>query len=303
MFKYFCLLIIVLCSCNQTKKESNVIRVSVLRGPSAIAFAQWMEKAPVIDGKTISVELIDSPDLMQAIMIKGETDLAVLPMISAANLYNKGIRFTLLGCPVWGTLYLVGRKDTRNDKNKVLHIFGAGTTPDILTRYYLAQHNLDYTLNYSLATAREVMQGLLAGKVETAVLGEPFLSMALHKDSTLQILADLNNPGNQATGFPQTAILLNASFSRKREQMDHLLTESCLFATGQPEEAIRILEEKGVFKSGMLSPDGIERSKIQYIPAKEITENILQLLQLINQYEPKAIGGKLPDEEFITGKQ
>lgn len=56
-----------------------MIRVSVLRGPSAIAFAHWMKETPVIDGKPLSVRIIDSPDLMQATLIKGEADIAVLP--------------------------------------------------------------------------------------------------------------------------------------------------------------------------------------------------------------------------------
>lgn len=274
------------------------MRVSVLRGPSAIAFAQWMEVPPVIDGQTVSVELIDSPDRMQAALIKGETDLAVLPMISAANLYNKGIRFTLLGCPVWGTLYLVGRERQKTRDNNTLHIFGAKTTPDILTRYYLNQYNLDYSLNYSFATAREIMLGILANKIETAVLGEPFLSMALGKDSTLRILADLNNPGNQSLGFPQTAVICTLSDNAKQEKLEKLIQESCRFAMEHPDKAIRILEEKEVFKAGMLTPAGIERCKINYLPAKEAKESIHQFLLLIDQYEPKAIGGKLPDKEF-----
>ena len=56
-----------------------------------------MKEAPVIDGKPVSVRIIDSPGLMQAALIKGEADIAVLPMISAANLYNKGIRYHLAG--------------------------------------------------------------------------------------------------------------------------------------------------------------------------------------------------------------
>ena len=84
-----------------------MIRVSVLRGPSAIAFAHWMKETPVIDGKPLSVRIIDSPDLMQATLIKGEADIAVLPMISAVNLYNKrhsisSGRLSDMGYPLFG---------------------------------------------------------------------------------------------------------------------------------------------------------------------------------------------------------
>ncbi|WP_308549711.1 ABC transporter substrate-binding protein [uncultured Parabacteroides sp.] len=299
-FRCFCVLLILCCCNSKPNTEAEAIHVSVLRGPSAIAFAHWLKEAPVIDGKPVSVRIIDSPDLMQAALIKGEADIAVLPMISAANLYNKGIRYHLAGCPIWGTLYLAGRsgKEISGGNKPVLHIFGAGTTPDILTRHYLRQHKLDYTLNYSFTTAREIMQGLLAGKVDHAVLGEPFLSIALHNDSTLQILADLNRPDSASLGFAQTAILYAPALKKNQKTIDSLLNLSCRFAVEQPEQAIRILEKENIFASGMLTPESIERCKIDYKTASEAQENILRFLQLIGQYEPKALGGKMPDEKF-----
>lgn len=302
MNKYIvALLFLILCSCKGKKNENETIRVSVLRGPSAIAFTEWMENAPHLDGKTFSVEIIDSPEIMQASLIKGKTDIAVLPMISAANLYNKGVCYPLLGCPIWGTLYLVKKEGNaeKNEISEMLHIFGAGTTPDILTRYYLQQNHLEYLLNYSFPTAREIMQGLLVGKIESAVLSEPYLSMALNKDSSLQIIADLNVHDSSSYGFAQTAILCKPSLLDKQSVLDSLLDVSCRFATEKPKQVIHLLESKGVFPKGMLTAESIERCKIHYVPASDAKENILRFLQLVDQYEPAAIGGKLPDNSFI----
>lgn len=305
MIRYFCMLLLILCSCHNGKKESDVIRVSVLRGPSVIAFAQMLEDSPVIDGKRLSVEVVDSPEIMQALLIKGQADVAALPMINAANLYNKGLKYTLLGCPVWGNLYIVGKGDTMKHSSEppTLHIFGAGTTPDILTRYYLKQQGLSYSLNYSFTTPREIAQGLLSSQIHTAVLAEPFLSVALQKDSTLHILSGLNNPDSNSQGFAQTAIVYAPSLSDKKELLDSLLTASCRFAAEQPEKAIRILESRNIFAPGSLTPASIERCRIEYRTAVEAQKSILDFLKLIGQYEPKAIGGKVPDETFITGKQ
>ncbi len=302
IIRFCCLILLFLCSCGHSPKQDGAIRVSVLRGPSAIAFAGWMEKAPVIEGKPIQVKVIDSPDLMQAVLIKGETDIAVLPMISAANLYNKGIKYPLWGCPVWGTLYLVGQeqKTETNTTGETLHIFGAGTTPDILTRHYLQQHHLHYSLNYTFSTAHEIMQGLLAGKIKTAVIGEPFLSMALKKDSTLHILADLNYQNESTPGFAQTAILCTPSLKKRKLSLDSLLQASCSFATENPEQAIHILEDKQVFAPGMLTKESIERCKIEYYPVAQSRKSIQDFLKLIEEYEPKALGGKLPDAGFYN---
>lgn len=305
MIKYFCLFLLILCSCNRGKKENNVFHVAVLRGPSVIAFAKMIEDSPEIDSKRLSVDIVDSPEQMQALLIKGEADLAALPMINAANLYNKGLKYSLLGCPVWGNLYIVEKKgyNAPSQGTNTLHIFGAGTTPDILTRYYLEQKGLTYSLNYSFSTPQEISQGLLSGQIRTAVMAEPFLSLILRKDSTLYIKSSLNNPDSTSPGFAQTAIVYAPSLQGKSTILDSLLDESCQFAVNQPEQAIKILENRNIFVPGSLTPESIERCQIKYLSTKEAKRSILDFLRLIGKYEPKAIGGKVPNDGFMPEKQ
>jgi len=288
----FIAIIFFLIGC-KAKKEGNEIRVTVLRGPSAIAFAYWMENPPRINGKTVILDIVDSPEQMQALLIKKESDIAVLPMINAANLYNKGINYRLAGCPVWGNIYLVGKPDA-----KYLHIFGAGTTPDILARHYIEKHQLPYELNYTLGTPSEISRGLLAGKVEAAVLAEPFVSMVLREDADQKILADLNNPKENSPGFAETAILIHADLTNERHIIDSLLKTSCLYAVEKPGEVIRILENKELFPKGLLTKEGIERCRIKYMTTVEARTEIEEFLSVIYKYEPKAIGNTIPDEDF-----
>lgn len=76
------------------------------------------------------------------------------------------------------------------------------------------------------------------------------------------------------------------------------MNKSCQFAIYQPEEAIRILESRKIFTPGALTPESIERCRIKYLSIGEAKESILDFLRLIKEYEPKAIGGKLPDDAF-----
>lgn len=268
MIKYIFLLFILCCSgCRHAQTEDTVIKVSVLRGPSVIAFADWLENPPIIDNKKVQVKVVDSPDLAQALLIKQETDIAVLPMINAANLYNKGIKIKLAGCPIWGTLYLVEKTPL---KEPALYVFGNGTTPDILTRYYLGRRRSDYPLNYAFNTAGEITQGILAGKVNRAVLGEPFLSIALRKDSSLRITADLNHLTDSDTlGFAQTAVVYTPTMEKYRIAFEDALRASCQKAVRYPKETIHSLEEHGIFAQGALTPESIERCKIHYLSAIE----------------------------------
>ena len=293
----FFILILLLTGCRSSSDQE--IRAVVLRGPSVMAFAQWLEQPPVIGGKRVAVTVAESPDIARAALIKGEAEIAVLPTISAANLYNKGVRLEMAGCPIWGTLYLIGRTGS-NDST--IHIFGRGTTPDILTRHYLSNKGQQPPLNYVFQTAGEITQGLMAKKINRAVVSEPFLTIALRKDTTLRIIADLNRTETSEMGFAQTAIVLTPDMSALRDTLNSLLAESCRFANERPEEAIRILEDKKLFAPGMLTPEAIRRCRLDYKNSQEAQAEIDTFLRLIFQYEPKAIGGKLPDARFIASR-
>lgn len=289
-----CLLILPACRKNKIPAGSR-LQVAVLRGPSAIAFAGWMKHPPEIAGRPVTIEIVDSPELIQAKIIKEEADIAVLPMIGAANLYTKGSRYKLAGCPIWGTLYLAGRDSFRS-----IHLFGAGTTPDLLARHYLEKEKMPVALNYAFSTPREILQGIGAGKVTAAVLSEPFLGMALHRDSTFHVLADLNRPNPSSGGFAQTAVVYRPWLQPYRETLDSLLAETCREVTRHPRQTIRTLEEKEVFAPGMLTTESIERCRIAYRRAEEAENSIRSFLEIIARYEPKAIGGRLPDSGFIS---
>lgn len=298
IFRYIflCLLLAGLCDCSGGRKNDDSICVSVLRGPSAVAFAGWMEHPPLLGGKRLDVNVYDSPEQVQAAMIKGEADIAVLPMVNAANLYTKKIPYVLAGCPLWGTLYIIGKVPV--DK---LNVFGMGTTPDILTRDFMERTQWNCTLDYSLTTPSEVTQAMLMGKVQAAVLSEPFVGMVLQRDTLIHILADLNHPdGSDGQGFAQTAVMIRSSLSNERKMIDSLLTATCLFARERPEEVICTLKNRKLFAAGMLTPAGLERLRIQYVPAAGAEAEIRSFLELIYRYEPKAIGGQMPDRGFIT---
>ncbi|MDR2968044.1 MAG: ABC transporter substrate-binding protein [Tannerellaceae bacterium] len=294
--KYLIPITLCLCllACRGAEKQADEWKAVVLRGPSALAFAQWMKEQPEVDGRKITVRIADSPDQVAAALVKEEADLAVLPMINAANLYNKGVPYRLAGCPIWGNLYIVGRENARR-----LHVFGRGATPNILSRYYLDHHKLPYVPVYTLETASEVVRGILGGKVEAAVLPEPFVSMVLERDSTFRLLSNLNTSARGARGFAETAILLHNSLGDKAEVFDQLIKETCRFAAQHPDSVIPIMEQRAVFPPGMLTAGAIKRSNILYIPADEAEKEIRSFLEIIYRYEPQAIGGKMPAAGFF----
>ena len=88
-----------------------------------------------------------------------------------------------------------------------------------------------------------------------------------------------------------------------RIAFEDALRASCQKAVRYPKETIHSLEEHGIFAQGALTPESIERCKIHYFSAIEANMAVMDFLRLIEQYEPKAVGGRHPDAGFIPEKQ
>jgi len=93
------LLVVLLLSCS--KKPSDTIRIGVLEGPSAVSFIQLIDQPTLIEDKKIEIIIKSEPLQIQALMMQGELDFAILPTVMAANLYNKGLGYRMVACPIW----------------------------------------------------------------------------------------------------------------------------------------------------------------------------------------------------------
>lgn len=287
------------------KTSTSSLRIALLKGPSAMAFISLSDSGRYLQDKLLDVDLYDSPAQIQALMTQGMVDIAVLPMALAANLYNKGVDYSLLGCPVWGNLFWISKKGTLSADKKEVYIFGQGSTPDLITRYLQCQESLisvkNYHIVYTYNTPQEIVRGLWGGIVTDAVLPEPFVSMSLHKDSSLYIrydLAELFSPG----GFPQTAVLLRNGLRDDTvliRSLDSLFKECTVNINEYSPDLINRLVEKKLISDTVGVKSLIRHCRIIYRPASFICEDIADLMNLLYLYQPKSIGGKIPDKEFI----
>mgnify|MGYP001022538194 CR=1 FL=1 len=173
-------------SCSNT--DSNAVAIGVLQGPSAMSFIKIIDENPMIDGKKINLIIKDEPQQIQAMMMQNKLDFAVLPTIMAANLYNKGVKYQMMACPVWGSLYIV----SSNDKikaiddlvGKKIHIFGQGATVDILLQREIELNHLkNIQLDYTYTTNPDLAAALQQNIIRTAVISEPLVSVLIRKNS------------------------------------------------------------------------------------------------------------------------
>ena len=128
------IIILIFSACKP--KEDNVIRIGVLDGPTAISAIRLIDKPLQINGRKIELIVKSDPQQIQAMMMRHKLDFAVLPTVMAANLFNRGVDYRMIACPVWGTLYIVSNNKDINLfedlSGRTVSVFGQGATPDVL---------------------------------------------------------------------------------------------------------------------------------------------------------------------------
>ncbi len=294
------------------EKDSNTIKIGILEGPSAVSFIKMIDQPPTIAGRKVEFIIKSEPIQIQALMMQNQLDFAVLPTIMAANLYNKGVDFRLLAIPIWGTLYLISSdsavQHVDDIENCTVYVFGQGTTADILFQDFIQKQGMqNVKIDYSYNTNQEISAAILHQKIKLAIVSEPMTSVLLAKDAHLKIITKITCEENHFTNneniFAQTALLLNNRLSSNYTDIIQAITvhysASCDFTSQQTEEAAKLLVQHGYYPDLKTATLSIPLCNIKYSSAAEAQEKIKRYLNIFHTFEPKSIGGKIPDDAFF----
>ena len=308
-------LVLILTGCHSGQVKEESVSLLTLKGPSAMGMIYLIDSPGQVIPEKLNIEILDEPMLVRARILKDKPELAVLPLNMGAILYNKEIDYQIIAIPVWGTLYLLGSDTNINGwtslKNKRIFLMGKGTTPDILVRYLLNLHGLkpdqDVILDYSFPTHIDLANAVSAGQAKLAVISEPLVSLVRTRNPSILKLLSLNEewaktfPGNPE--MPQTALLGRIDFIRDHPDWIRRICEAWMRSTGlvnlHPEQAAGRIVFHKILPDTVSVLNSIPGCNLKFRYASEIRSEIGQYLQVFFTFNPDAVGGKIPDEEFI----
>ena len=122
-------------------------------------------------------------------------DAATLPSNIAAQLWNRDVDVKITATFLWGVLYIVGTDPESGIPGlagRQVYSLGRGSTPDLLLRYLLGTEGIDpeadLTIAYGLGQI-ELSQLLIAGRIDAAVLPEPFVTRTLSANEDIGVIA------------------------------------------------------------------------------------------------------------------
>ena len=298
---------------NTEVEEKAKINVVALKGPTALGSVKLWEDSENGDTEAVyNISVVGDPSEAVAKIANKDADVAMVPTNMASVLYNKTSKnVNIAAINTLGVLYLV-----TNDKSissikdlagKTVFVSGQGATPDFVLRYILKKNGLtpgkDVTLEYK-SEHSELAAQVISENVSIAVLPEPFVSQVLTKNSKIRVSLDLTNEWNKITDdsvLTMGSIVVRKDFLKnKKEDFDKFLKsyqKSVEYVSENTENAAELADKFGIMQKE-IAIKALPKCNVVFISGNEMQQKTENFLKILYDFEPKSIGGKIPDEDF-----
>lgn len=298
----------MLCSCAQEKGEpEDKLSIGAMRGPTAMGMVKLMRDGA--DKYDFSLQT-EAAAFVTA-LTKGEIDIAAVPANLAAVIYNNTDgKVRLLAVNTLNVLYIVGRdesiKSLSDLEGKKLYATGEAAVPEYVLRYILESNGLGADIQWCSDTT-EVLSYISSDGDALAMLPQPFVSAAQLQTEGLKILIDLGEEWKklQPDSDIITGVIVARSelISEQPDRVEEFLREyeaSVGFVTANTQAAAELIGEYEIVKAP-IAEKALPYCGITYMSGEEMKQKVSNFLSVLYGSDPKAVGGKMPDDGFYYG--
>lgn len=287
------------------------IRIAGLKGPTSMGMVKLMEdSANEAADNRYSFSLHGSADEVTPKLIQGELDMASLPANLAAVLYNNtGGALKVLAVNTLGVLYIVEKGTSISSfadlKGKTIYATGKGSTPEYTIRYLLTQNGIDpdkdVTLEFKSEPA-EVVSLLASTEGGIAMLPQPYVTAAMSKVEGLRMAIDLTAAWEETGADSKliTGVLIARTdfINAHPDAVETFLKEyaaSVDWVVANPKEAAALCEKFDIAKA-QIAEKALPYCNITFLSGDAMKTALSGYLKILFDQNPKAVGGKLPDD-------
>jgi len=296
-----------------TTKETKVISIGVLKGPTGMGMVKLMEDDHSSETAKYEFSAYSSPDELVGKIINKEVDIAALPTNLASVIYNKTEgEIAMIAVNTLGVLYVVdstGEVQSLKDLDgKKISASGKGTVVEYAFSYLLKSNGIDpendLEIDYSLSH-EELAAAVAAGDIDIALLPQPHVTTAIMKNQDVKIAIDLTKEWDALSNGSQLAmgcLVANKSFlDENKEAVNEFLSaysSSVDWVNDNPDLAGEWIEKYGILGNKAVAVKAIPKSSIVFIEGIKVKETLEGFYKVLFEQNPKALGGAMPDDAF-----
>ena len=293
------------------KKDDTVIRVGSLKGPTTIGIVNLMDKSSKGESEgNYEFTMSTAPDEITAKVVAGDIDIALVPANLASVLYNKtegGV--TAIDINTLGVLYCVTGDSSVNSikdlAGKTVITTGQGATPEYSLRYLLDQNGItDCTIEFK-SESTEVAAVLAEDPTQIAVLPQPFVTVACAQNEAIAPVFALEDEWQTLTdglGMVTGVTIVRNDFLKEHPAaVSTFISEhqaSVNAANSDLDTTAALVVANDIIGKESIAKKAIPSCNIVCITGDSLKTNLSAYLEVLYNYEPKSVGGKLPGDEF-----
>lgn len=297
------------------KTDDTVINTAMLKGPTGIGAVELMERSGLGETEgSYNISVAAAADDVTAKILSGEIDIAAVPTNLASVLYNKtegGV--TVLAVNTLGVLYVLENGDTVHSvsdlSGKTIYSSGQGAVPEYVLDYILEKNGVnDVNVEY-MGEHAEVASALAGGTADIALLPEPNVTAVTMKNENTRIALDLTEEWNKISGYDMAMgclIVRNEFLNEHSDAVDTFLKEyaqSIEYVNSNISKAAELVEKYGIMASAKAAEKAVPNCNIVYIDGNEMKDMLTGFFGVLYEAEPKAVGGKMPENDFYYVKK
>jgi len=280
---------------NPIFSQNKKIEVLIPLGPTIIPFSTMISENPDFNftiWRTLDELVVKARD--------NKYDVIIAPFTTLVNLYNKGVNIKYLSTFNFASFYLISNKAKRFNEiiGDNLYIAQKGSTQDIIFNIYLQERNLKDKINLYYSTPQEITSLFIAGKVNNALLPEPYVSMGVNNGRIILDIQRVYREISKGRFLPITSIAVRGNIDKKEAQkIDSIFRENFKKFSQDPKDYIEKASEILKLDKKIIELS-LKRLSFLY-QGISIKNELIKYLEFIYEKNPQTIGN-IPDEKFFT---
>lgn len=295
----------------ESSAQPTVIRVGAPKAPPTLAILRMIENKSLGENVSIELSIWDEPSTLVAMVQSKEKDVFAFPLTVVSTLHNKGMNVKLMNVNTWGVTYFLTSdpnfKSWEDLRGKTVYVPLQSSPPDALTQYFLNSAGLkvgeDVTLQYASMT--EVAQLLISGEAKYATLIEPQVTKVLMKNNAVRVAYSFEKEWQRVADtdkmLPNAGVGAISEFLEESPELAKKFQEeyekALSWVLENPQNAGELAEKHLGLKAPLIAKS-IPTMGLQFKSAQDAKEELQMFYQLLHDFEPKMIGGKIPSEDL-----
>ena len=297
--------------------DAAEVNVGMIMGPPSMGMG-WMihenEEGNTYNDYNFEVGGVDYTALASKLNT-GDYDIIHCPSNVGAILYNnKDLKeeVEVIDISNLGLLYILTTDDSIKSmddlKGRTVYSIGEGGPPEYTFGYLLDQEGLSDDVNFSFrSTPFEVLNLLQDEENSIALLPQPFVEVAKLLVPDLKVPIDITEEWDNlklesGAESVTTITIVRKKFLEEHEQAVveylNLLKKSVAYSLSHVDEAAEWTDTYETFLNPEVAADAIPYVNMCAITGQEMKEKLEGFLKIMYDYNPDAVGGSMPDDDF-----